>query len=54
MYNAKAKGVPSIEIVGQLVNTDHADMHELCREFGVQLIDAQGRPASHDDSRWRA
>jgi monoamine oxidase len=28
-----------MEIGGQLVNTDHADMHTLCREFGVQLID---------------
>jgi monoamine oxidase len=39
MYTAKAKGQPSIEVGGQLVNTDHADMHALCREFGVSLID---------------
>ena len=39
MYTARVKGMPSIEIGGQLVNTDHADMHALCRDFGVQLID---------------
>lgn len=39
MYTAKAKGQPRIEVGGQLVNTDHADMHALCREFGVALID---------------
>ncbi|MDB5679620.1 NAD(P)/FAD-dependent oxidoreductase [Sphingomonas bacterium] len=42
MFTAKAKGQPSIEIGGQLVNTDHADMHDLCREFGIQLIDRKG------------
>ncbi|MBN8808659.1 MAG: FAD-dependent oxidoreductase [Sphingomonas sp.] len=42
MYTAKAKGLPPIEMGGQLVNTDHADMHALCREFGVQLIDRKG------------
>src|SRR3569623_211015 len=44
MYTAKAKGQPAIEVGGQLVNTDHADMHELCREFGVSLIDRKGGP----------
>lgn len=39
MYTAKAAGQPPIEIGGQLTNTDHADMHALCREFGVPLID---------------
>src|ERR1700712_4692794 len=39
MYTAKAKGQPSIEVGGQLVNTDHADMHTLCGEFGVTLMD---------------
>ncbi|QDZ08508.1 amine oxidase [Sphingomonas panacisoli] len=39
MYTAKAKGQPAIEVGGQLVNTDHADMHALCKEFGVALID---------------
>jgi len=42
MYTAKAKGQPSFEIGGQLVNTDHADMHDLCRAFGVSLIDRKG------------
>ena len=42
MYTAKTKGQQSIEIGGQLVNTDHADMHALCREFGVRLIDRKG------------
>src|SRR3569623_2137191 len=44
MYTARAKGQPAFEIGGQLVNTDHADMHELCREFGVSLIDRKGGP----------
>jgi monoamine oxidase len=42
MYTAHAKGVPAIEIGGQLVNTDHDDMHVLAREFGVALIDRKG------------
>ncbi|THD36388.1 MAG: FAD-dependent oxidoreductase [Sphingomonas sp.] len=44
MYTARAKGQPSFEIGGQLVNTDHADMHGLCREFGIALIDRKGGP----------
>lgn len=39
IYTARARGQPSIEVGGQLVNTDHADMHALTREFGVELID---------------
>ena len=39
MYTARVKGQPAIEVGGQLVNTDHADMHALCREFGIPLID---------------
>ncbi|MBS0480416.1 MAG: FAD-dependent oxidoreductase [Proteobacteria bacterium] len=39
MYTAKAKGQPRIEVGGQLVNSDHADMHALAQEFGVTLID---------------
>ncbi len=39
MYTARARGLPAFEVGGQLVNTDHADMHTLCREFGLQLID---------------
>lgn len=44
MYTAKAKGQPSFEIGGQLVNTDHKDMHDLCREFGIALIDRKAAP----------
>jgi monoamine oxidase len=33
-----AGGVP-LEIGGQLVNSDHADMHALAKEFGLALID---------------
>lgn len=32
-------GGPPMEIGGQLVNSDHADMHALAREFGLALID---------------
>ncbi|MES2753445.1 MAG: NAD(P)/FAD-dependent oxidoreductase [Pseudomonadota bacterium] len=39
MYTARAKGQPAFEMGGQLVNTDHADMHALAKEFGVALID---------------
>jgi monoamine oxidase len=34
-------GVP-MEIGGQLVNTDHDDMHKLAKAFGVGLIDRKG------------
>ncbi len=44
IYTARAKGAPSIEAGAQLVNTDHQDMHDLAREFGVALIDRKGRP----------
>lgn len=42
MYTARANGQPAIEMGGQLVNSDHADMHDLAREFGVPLIDRKG------------
>jgi monoamine oxidase len=42
MYTARVPGQPPIEIGGQLVNTDHADMHALAREFGIALIDRKG------------
>lgn len=42
IYTARAKGQPSIEAGGQLVNTDHDDMHALTKEFGVSLIDRKG------------
>jgi len=39
------KGVP-FEVGGQLVNTDHHDMHALTRRFGVKLVDRKRDP--HD------
>lgn len=38
-----AGGVP-LELGGQLVNTDHADMHALCRHFSVGLVDRKATP----------
>ncbi len=42
MWTSKVAGQPAIEMGGQFVNTDHADMHALCREFGLALIDRKG------------
>ncbi|MEO5868135.1 MAG: NAD(P)/FAD-dependent oxidoreductase [Sphingomonas sp.] len=42
IYTAREKGRPTVETGGQLVNTDHADMHALTREFGLALIDRKG------------
>jgi len=42
MWTSKVAGQPAIEMGGQFVNTDHADMHALCREFGIALIDRKG------------
>ncbi len=39
MYTERTPGQPVFEVGGQLVNSDHADMHALTREFGVALID---------------
>ncbi|MEG3176782.1 FAD-dependent oxidoreductase [Sphingomonas sp. RB3P16] len=44
IYTAREPGKPTVEAGGQLVNTDHADMHGLCREFGVGLLDRKGKP----------
>ena len=44
VYTAREKGRPTIEAGGQLVNTDHADMKDLAREFGLSLIDRKGAP----------
>jgi monoamine oxidase len=44
MYTERANGQPPLEIGGQLVNTDHADMHALCKEFGIALIDRKAAP----------
>ena len=42
VYTAREKGKPTVEAGGQLVNTDHADMKALAREFGLSLIDRKG------------
>jgi len=40
MFTARpADGGVPMEIGGQLVNSDHADMHALARTFGIGLID---------------
>lgn len=44
MYTERAPGQPTFEVGGQLVNSDHADMHALTREFGVALIDRKVGP----------
>lgn len=44
MYTAREAGRPAFEAGGQLVNTDHADMHDLTREFGLALIDRKATP----------
>lgn len=36
----------TFEAGGQLVNTDHYDMHALCKRFGVALVDRKAEP--HD------
>jgi monoamine oxidase len=36
----------AFELGGQLVNTDHHDMHALTRRFGIELIDRKSEP--HD------
>ncbi|WP_213979630.1 NAD(P)/FAD-dependent oxidoreductase [Sphingomonas sp. dw_22] len=38
-----AQGTP-FEAGGQLVNTDHADMHALAGRFGIELIDRKAEP----------
>ncbi|MES2339374.1 MAG: NAD(P)/FAD-dependent oxidoreductase [Pseudomonadota bacterium] len=44
MLTVQARGMPAFEMGGQLVNTEHADMHALCRDFGLALIDRKGGP----------
>lgn len=39
MHTVGGDGAPVFERGGQLVNTDHADMHALARKFGVGLVD---------------
>ncbi len=42
MLTVRAKGLPAIEMGGQLVNTEHEDIHGLCKAFGIALIDRKG------------
>ncbi len=42
IYTSHEPGRPTIETGGQLVNTDHADIHALAHEFGLTLIDRKG------------
>lgn len=42
MYTERAKGAPAFEQGGQLVNTEHADLHALCKGYGLALIDRKG------------
>lgn len=44
VYTAREKGRPTLEAGAQLVNTDHADMKVLTREFGTPLIDRKAAP----------
>lgn len=61
MYTARVPGLDPLEMGGQLVNTEHHDMAELARTFGVGLIDrragrhrsmilADGRPVAEADA----
>lgn len=45
IYTERAPGRPLLEVGGQLVNTDHADMIALTKAFGIPLIDRKA--ASH-------
>ncbi|WP_174298268.1 flavin monoamine oxidase family protein, partial [Sphingomonas bacterium] len=61
MYTARMGAAGALEMGGQLVNTEHHDMAELARTFGVGLIDrkagrfrslilADGRPVDEADA----
>lgn len=39
MHTRRDDGRPTFERGGQLVNTDHADMHALLKAFGIGLVD---------------
>jgi monoamine oxidase len=43
-----------IEMGGQLVNTDHADMHKLIKDFGLELIDRNALGGTNQAVRERA
>lgn len=44
MLTVRAGGAPAMEMGGQLVNSDHRDITDLCRQFGVTLTDRKGAP----------
>ncbi len=44
MYTQRTTDGQLFEAGGQLVNTDHADMHALAREFAVPLVDRKSGP----------
>lgn len=44
MHTLRPADGPWLELGGQLVNTDHGDIHALCRRFGVGLADRKGGP----------
>jgi len=46
MFTQVPASGPAFEVGGQLVNTDHDDMHALTKEFGVRLIDRKSE--AHD------
>ncbi|MCW3846878.1 FAD-dependent oxidoreductase [Sphingomonas sp. LB-2] len=46
MYTHVPATGPAFEVGGQLVNTDHLDMHALISRFGIKLIDRKAEP--HD------
>jgi len=44
IHTHRPGGGPPLELGGQLVNGDHADMRALCRRFGVALVDRKAEP----------
>ncbi len=44
ILTVRRNGAPAIEMGGQFVNTEHADMHALCKVFGIALVDRKGGP----------
>jgi len=42
MLTVRTKGMPPMEMGGQLVNTDHADINALAKACGIALIDRKG------------
>lgn len=44
MFTHRPAGTGPFELGGQLVNTDHEDVHALCRRVGVALVDRKAEP----------